>query len=256
MAVEKEKQFVMSKVGQAAWFKMFSYIEPDGVELAFGIKIIDADAKATTGSAHNLRAVVEITREYIDEEPVTALKTNKDTFYISDGTYDLNALQLYDYSNNPRYNADGSAMTYKVNPGDIVNIVADSNNFITAIEAVYDSTNKVMLGSGNANTPTSYAFRDAAYHLVKVDIKQYSDGYIIGVEGDITAYNPDTDSLFMTITPSSMVKVEKGRNGITTGKPTATDYIGYDDSTTEYATALISRHYMAVQGAAFLYPHE
>ncbi len=265
IAPEKEDFFKVSKMSSGT-MRFFTYKEKeDSIVASLNLMVVGASSATTVGNSFDLHVVDEISREYINEAPVTSLKTNAGTYYIEDGKYNLDALVLYSTANQVVYEADGvTPKTYRVKPGDVVNIVADASNFITAIEAVYDHENEVMLGTNdNANiydptSPTIYAARDLSLgcKLYKVDLKKREGDYIVGVVGDITQFTGPTASsrLMLTVTPANVVKVTKARDGgVDVTAATGADYIGYDDSTTEYVTILIKKESSKILSGGFMY---
>lgn len=270
IAPEKEGYFKVSKMSTGT-MNFFTYKEKeDSIVASLNLMVVGTLAGSgswtpmTVGNSFNLHVVDEISREYINEAPVTSLKTNAGTYYIEDGKYNLDALPMYSTAGRTVRETDGTPKTYKVKPGDIVNITTDASNFITAIEAVYDHENEIMLGTNdNANiydptSPTIYAGRDLSrgYRLYKVDLKKREGDYIVGVVGDITQFTGPTASnrLFLTVTPANVVKVTKTRDGgvdVTTA--TGADYVGYDDSKTEYVTILMKKESSKILGGGFMY---
>ncbi len=148
---EKEDFFASAGVSTNIYYRGNSYVEGDSMEISYVTMYTDAAAAVNVGDTFDLQVVIEATRAYVNEMPITVLKTNESTVYIQDGSgINLDALIRYDYNGNIMYENDRvTPMTYKVVPGDIVNIKVDSLGYAVAIEAVYDSTNRRFLADSD-----------------------------------------------------------------------------------------------------------
>lgn len=288
IAPEKEEFFAMASIPRAAGFKMMAYKEgADSMACSFCLNIVSADAAKTVGTDFSIRLVTEITEEYINEEKVTVVNTHAGKFYIKQGTIDINALPFYSYTeqlmNNPR---TGEA-TYKVNPGDLINIRVDTLNYAQAIEPVFDSTNGYFLGDyetttsntppskyyNSGNNPFCYGTREGDnkhkiewMFLTKVDNvngavegRSYKVATRVAVPGKAGHTVPATlnETKIFSMIPGSCVYVSKDRNGvITTRNAVGSDYVSTEDAPNEAAVLLLSQSYVKLIGTSFLYPAE
>ena len=256
MNTAQEKMFIGAK-RPSGNFRYIAFKEKsDDLVAAFVILIADAEPKPHVENEFEIQMVLSIKRAMYEEEEVTVLQTNKMKYYINDPKIDLNKLKIYD--------AQGvdTGRTYKVVPGDLVNIAADALGYIQAIEIAYDSTNRKLMGSGTVGSGTSvnvnndyrYISRGQANRLYLVNLIKAKDGYIYGVMGDPANPNPETDYTFTCVNPSLTCLVE--RNGkYSVRNAVATDLIGYEDSATDYATLVLSARWASCQ-TGFLYKHK
>ena len=252
MNTAQEKMFIGAS-RPSSNFKFMAYKEKsEDLVAAFVILIADAEPKPHVQSGFSIQMVLSIKKAMHEDEEVTVLQTNKMNYYINDPKIDLNNLKIYDSK------GVATGDTYKVVPGDLVNISADVLGYIKAIEIAYDSTNRKLMGVGtlgaggslNTNDDNKYFSRDQVHRLYVINLIKAKDGYIYGAMGDPA--NPEYT--FTSVNPSLSCLVEKNgkysvRNAV------ASDLIGYEDSATDYVTLVLSARWMSCQ-SGFLYKHE
>lgn len=245
----KEDMFLAKSITMPSQPRFYAYREDDDLTSSLVLQLVDADAKENCGNDFDIKVVRAISTEYMDDEEVTAIDTNNGKYYIKSSNINLDALQLFDYSGNPRTDERGNALTYKVQPGDLVNISIDATGFISAIEAVYDARNMKLLGSGSDSfSETRYQARNEGFMLTRTELLSKQGSFIKATTGSASNFVSGTDKLFLTIMPTDGVVVSKSRSRITTSTASGMDYIGYEDTTEDYAVCIFGSRYMQLNG--------
>lgn len=250
---------------------MLVYRIDDALEADFVIVCVEDIESEHCKNTYNIRCVKEIKNEYVKEQAVQAIYTDKGTFYNTEN-YDLDNLVLYDLGGNPQKDENGNIKTHKVKPGDLVNILEDATNSIVAIEAVYDHENNKLLGDATVKNGTQALYchisdyewwqrneagtSNEGGNLILCDILKREGSYFVGCLAEAETYVPSEDQLFISLTPPNCVKVninEKGKVTITS--PTANDYVAYEYAPGKQSHIVMGMGWTTFNGTSFIYEH-
>lgn len=233
---------------------------------ALVIRATASGEKQHCETTFNVHAILSISQGIVDEEVVTLIKTNKMTYYLDNPNIDLNALKIWE-----TVGANGDAVAWidpetqkqgvhKVVPGDLVNIYTDSMGYIQAMEIVYDSVDKVMMGKGASNEAGGYInsdymwfSRNGMYNLLLLNVLKIEDGYIsatVAEPGDYIA-SPSEYRHFLGAVPP-IICVEQAGNKLTSRNAVNSDIIGYYDSPEDYSQVILSHRYAQQSGTSFV----
>lgn len=299
--VDTEKAFITSSRPSNVSSQYLAYVEEDDdLTAAFVVRVTGAGVREHCGDTFNVHAVMSITEQEVDGEIVTVVKTNKMSYYLNNPNIDLNNLKIfesyrarneansgYDYPTRQWIDENGNPGTHKVVPGDLVNIYADSLGYIQAMEIVYDSVNRKMMGKGITTGGTNYhqtenmwLSRNGMYNMVLVNILEVKDGYLAGTTDDLSdGYDPDalypaytypeikfvsgvrqevvntvSDQkvrYFIGAVPPIMC-IEKKGNKLTSRNAVGADLLGYYTAGDEYASVILSHRYAQQNGTSYL----
>ena len=242
--------------------------DEEDLAASFIIRAVEAGEKEHCETTVNIHCILSITEKVVDEEVVTCIKTNKMTYYLNDPKINLNALKIWDTLEKPDAvvpwvdPATGKQGVHKVVPGDIVNISADATGFIKAMEIVYDSTNKKMMGKGTGtgasygyiNSDTIWYSRNTEYNLTLLHVLKIEDGYMSATNAKDPAdfiEDPDSARHYLGVVPP-IICVEESGNKLTSRNAVNSDLIGYYDSPEDHATVILMHRYAQQQGTSFV----
>lgn len=252
--------------------KLIVYRVDDAIEADLILICVDDIESDHCKNEYNIRCVKSIEEELVDGMPVQSIKTDKDTYYNTDGI-DLSNLILYNLGGNPQTDSEGNVKTYCLKPGDLVNVLADAKCNIVAIEAVYDHKNKKLLGDATVKDGTQAKYCNISDHewwqrneagtsneggnLIACDILRREGSYFVGCLANAEEYDDTKDQLFLSLTPPNCVLVKEDRFGdISTGPAAITDYAAYDYAPGNHATIVMGMGWTTFNGTSFLYEHE
>lgn len=286
IAAQKTDLFTVSDIPRASSFKMMAYKEGAQSRVcSFCMNLVSADAVATTGNNFDIRLVVDITTENINGETVTVVNTDAGKIYIKPDAIDLNALPFYSYTQAPMNNPVTGEATYKVVPGDLINVLLNPRNYARAIEPVFDSKNGYFLGDYQYGSKYGKTYNQRnhryCYGTREADNKnklewvtpEYVDKANDVIEGkvynvatrDSSNGNPVTytEAKTFTMMPKEYTNTTDGaamdcilvgrdENGAITSRQATIEDITVGDG----SVLLLSQGYMVLSGTSFIYPAE
>lgn len=241
----------------------------DDLTAAFVIRATASGEKEHCEKTVNIHCVLSITKAVVDEELVTKIKTNKMVYYINDPKINLDAVKIWQTNEKPDDVTawidpeTGKQGVHKVVPGDLVNIAADSLGYIKAIEIVYDSTNNRMMGKGTGtdvgygyiNTDVAWFSRGTEHNLLLLNVLYTKDGYICATDAKDPAdfeANPLNHRRYIGKVPP-IICVDTTGKKLTTRNAVNSDLIGYNESSSDYATVILSHRYAQQSGTSYTY---
>lgn len=252
-----EEVFLSKRLPSATQLYSYVYTEDEeSLVASLVIEAVDAEVKENCGIEFEIRVVTEITQELLNDEVVTAVQTNEGTYYLKNPNIDLDNLVLYDANGNARVDANGEKLTYGIKPGDLINVTVDVTGFISAIEAIYDAQNGVML---TADGTSASARKGEGWQVMRTELLETQNGFMRATTGSASNFIAGTDMYVFTQIPQKTVVVEKGKEKITTSTGSTADYVGYNDSPEEYVICIVGSKFMQVQGtkmSTFLYRYK
>ena len=269
-----EKSFIMASRPSGS-SPLFIYTEePDSLEAAFVVLAAAAGVKQHTGTTSRVSMVVNIKEVMYEEDIVTMVEVSGGKkYYIDNPNIDPDNLRIFDSSGND------TGKTHKVVPGDLVNMYIDSLGYIQAMEIVYSTEQKRMMGENPAgaakpditspsldtwHTESIWNSRSAESRYYLLHLYKIDGGYFMATMAKPEVYEAtlakqqrgeeltreDRENLrrYIGILPTASI-MEDNRGVRKTRNATSADLVSYTDSKENYVTLAVAVRYAQQSGA-------
>ncbi len=245
IATDREDLFAIYAIPRASYFDFYAYSKDreNSLMADFVILPTSADSALTNGNKFSPLLVVDMKPIIRDEEAMWEITTETKKYYV-DSKYDLNAIPLYDKSNNlvtKVENGQTVPVTHKLRPGDIIILQADANDNVTVIEVVYDYENDEFVGWYDKNRAFA---RNSEYYLSHSKLIYQNNNYILTTFDKYEDYDPDKSKISLSLIPSNAYYYDAEEKKVR--KATKADYISMKDSPTDYMKVFIHGRYETV----------